>query len=57
MRATKIAIQTALRADGAVAALVPDGQIFSVERSTIPALPEHRDHRRQKRSRRLPHEA
>ena len=40
MRPTKLAI-----ADGAtgrrcaVAALVPDGQVFSVERSTIPALP------------------
>ena len=39
MRATKLAIQTALQTDAATAALVPSSQIFQVERSTIPQLP------------------
>ena len=39
VRATKQAIAAALAADPAVAELVPAAQIFSVERSTVPALP------------------
>ena len=39
MRAVKVALADALRADPAVAALVPVGQIYSVERATIPTLP------------------
>ena len=39
MRATKVAIAGALRADPAVAALVPVGQIYSVERAVVPTLP------------------
>ena len=39
MRAVKLAIAAALRADAPVAELVPAGQIFAVERATLPALP------------------
>ena len=39
MRATKQAIAAALRDDAAVAALVPGGQVFAVERATVPTLP------------------
>ena len=39
VRAVKLAIAAALRADTAVAALVPGGQIFATERATIPQLP------------------
>ena len=39
MRETKIAIQTALQTDAALAELVPAVQVFAVERATIPALP------------------
>ena len=39
IRAVKQAIAAALREDAEVAALVPDAQIFAVERATVPALP------------------
>ena len=39
MRSTKLAIADALRTDPAVAELVPDAQVFAVERATIPTLP------------------
>ena len=39
MRAIKVAIAAALAADTAVSELVPDAQIFAVERATIPTLP------------------
>ena len=39
MRATKVAIADALRADPAVSALVPSAQVFAVERATVPSLP------------------
>ena len=39
MRASKLAIAAALAADPAVAALVPESQIFAVERATLPTLP------------------
>ena len=39
MRATKTAIAAALRTDAAVSELVPDAQVFAVERATIPNLP------------------
>ena len=39
MRATKRAIAQALADDAAVLSLVPAGQVFAVERSTIPQLP------------------
>ena len=39
MRPTKLAIADALGTDPAVAELVPDAQVFAVERATVPALP------------------
>ena len=39
MRAAKLALAAALRTDTAVAALVPAGQVFAVERATVPTLP------------------
>ena len=39
MRATKVAIAEALRTDAAVSELVPDAQIYAVERATLPVLP------------------
>ena len=39
MRATKTAIAAALKSDAAIAALVPDAQVYAVERATIPQLP------------------
>ena len=39
MRATKTAIAAALAADDALAALVPDAQVYAVERATVPQLP------------------
>ena len=39
MRATKQAIAEALRTDRALSVLVPDAQVFAVERATIPTLP------------------
>ena len=39
VRAVKLALAAALRADTAVAALVPGAQIFAVERATLPTLP------------------
>ena len=39
IRAVKQAIAAALREDAEVAALVPDAQIFAVERATVPTLP------------------
>lgn len=39
MRPIKLALADALRTDPAVAELVPDGQIYAVERATIPTLP------------------
>ena len=39
MRATKVAIAEALRIDPAVSELVPPGQVFAVERATVPVLP------------------
>ena len=39
MRATKLAIQTALSDDRAVLALVPAASIFAAERATVPQLP------------------
>ena len=39
MRPVKVAIAEALRTDAAVSELVPDAQIFAVERATIPSLP------------------
>ena len=39
MRSTKIAIAAALASDTAVSDLVPDTQIYAVEKATIPALP------------------
>ena len=35
----KVAVRDALRADGAVTDLIPPGQIFAVERATLPSLP------------------
>ena len=39
MRAMKQAIAEAIRTDPAVAELVPAGQVFAVERATLPTLP------------------
>ena len=39
MRPVKTAIAEALRTDAAVSELVPDAQIFAVERATVPTLP------------------
>ena len=39
MRAAKVAIAAALRTDPTVAVLVPESQVFSVERVTVPTLP------------------
>ena len=39
MRASKQAIAAALREDAEVAALVPDEQIYAVERAVLPTLP------------------
>ena len=39
MRAVKQALAAALRADTAVSALVPVGQVFACERATVPSLP------------------
>ena len=39
MRAVKQALAAALRADTAVAALVPSAQVFAVERAVVPVLP------------------
>lgn len=39
MRATKLAIAEALRTDASVAQTVPPGQVYSVERATLPTLP------------------
>ena len=39
MRPVKVAIAAALRTDEAVSELVPDTQIFAVERSVLPSLP------------------
>ena len=39
MRGAKLALAEALRTDTAVAALVPAGQVFAVERATLPTLP------------------
>ena len=39
MRASKLAIASALADDAAVSELVPASQVFAVERSTIPQLP------------------
>ena len=38
-RASKQAIAAALREDAEVAALVPDEQIYAVERAVLPTLP------------------
>ena len=39
MRPVKVAIASALRTDEAVSELVPDTQIFAVERAVLPSLP------------------
>ena len=39
MRPVKTAIAAALRTDEAVSELVPDAQIYAVERATLPTLP------------------
>ena len=39
MRPVKVAIAAALRTDAAVSALVPEVQLFSVEKATVPVLP------------------
>ena len=39
MRPVKLAIAAAFASDDAIADLVPAGQIFAVERSTVPTLP------------------
>ena len=39
MRAAKTAITAALAADDAVGSLVPDAQVYAVERATVPQLP------------------
>ena len=39
MRAVKLAIAAALRADADVAALVPATSVYAVERATVPTLP------------------
>ena len=39
MRATKVALASALRTDAAASVLVPDAQVYAVERATVPQLP------------------
>ena len=39
MRPVKVAIRSALASDTAVSKLVPDAQIYAVERATLPTLP------------------